>query len=113
MNTRSSLAPYRSFLAARYSLLLVVALRVESVAQTITEEPVSEHRQEDAEDRGDRQVRVTAEELLPFAHHAAPRGLRWPDTDANEREERLAEDRLWDREGDRDDQGGQAVRQEV
>src|SRR5438045_788224 len=98
-------------LATGYSL--VIALRVEGVAQTVTEEPVGEHRQEDAEDRGDRQVRVAAEELLPLAHHAAPRGLRRPDADADEREERLTENRLRDRECHGDDQGRQAVRQEM
>src|SRR3954447_2575184 len=89
---------------------LVVRFRIERVAQAVTEEAECEHRQEDADNRRDREVRIAPQELLPFRHHATPGGLRRPDADTDEGEERLTEDCLRDHKGRGDDQRRQTVR---
>ena len=56
---------------------------------------------------------VRADVLLALAHHLAPRGRRWVDSDADERERGLREDRFRDTERHRDDDGRERVGHDV
>src|SRR5215212_9060112 len=84
---------------------------IEGVAQAVAEEVEGEHRQGEGDDRPDQHVRVGAHRLDTLRDHQAPAGGRRFDTEAEEGEPRLIEDRAGDAERGGDDDRGQAVRE--
>ena len=67
----------------------------------------------DADARDDDDVRVDAVGVAAVLRHRAPRRVRRVDAEADEREERLAEDHARQLEEDGDDQDAERVRQQV
>ena len=80
-------------LLGAHHLLLSLELRIERVAQTVTEEGEADEREGDADRREDDEVRLGADELLALGDEAAPRRARRLDADADVGERRLGQDR--------------------
>src|SRR5438045_4502195 len=75
-------------------------LRIERVAQAISEEIEAEHGHHDREPGEDREVRRELEVLTPFVEHHAPRRRRWLRRETEERERAFGEHGPREREAD-------------
>src|SRR4029453_11992501 len=91
----------------------LLQLGIQRVTDPVSEKREREHGPPDGDRREHAEVPVGAKVLLVLAHHLSPRGGRWVDPDADERERGLREDGCRDAERDRDHDGGQCTRQDV
>ena len=86
---------------------------VECVAQAVRNEVGAEHERRDRHRGDDQRIDVRAVDGAAVVGHRTPRGVRRANTEADEREERLAEDHRGQLEEDGDDQHAERVREQV
>ena len=77
--------------------------RVERVAEAVADDVQREHRQHDHQAGDDRQQRLRVEQLDPDRDHRSPGGVGRLHAGAEERERRLEEHVVGDRQGEEDD----------